>query len=401
MSQHSASEASSQCPQGTSSSPPHQPRALPLFPVEARPRPLHQPLQLPLFPVEARPPPLHQPRPLSLFPVEARPPPLHQPRLLPLFPVAARPPRPQPVMPRRQTWTRTDPFCGSMSVIGMKQTMEDAVNIVPNLCLLRMQFSEECSMHFYAVFDGHVTNLVSGFCRAHMHEMLRKELLTPPPEIHGIPLMSDEWWRIIMMRSFRNMDQLVLTTCPCGVFGNNCGTHSTDPVHLELVGSTAAVVVLSNNQIIVANCGDSGVLLSHDGNPIPLTIAHKPDRQDERARIEALGGRITSTAEGGRTTVEHLFAKTRAIGTKSLKRYLIPDPEVVIRTRDAKDEFLIIATDGLWKAVPPSMACNVARACLGDSHPPFYANENDPYGTRYLKRFLIPDHEVVVRKWKV
>ena len=44
-----------------------------------------------------------------------------------------------------------------------------------------------------------------------------------------------------------------------------------------------------------------------------------------------------------------VLAMSRAIGDSYLKPYVIPDPEVrVLERKDGEDEFLILASDGLW-----------------------------------------------------
>jgi protein phosphatase 2C len=51
-----------------------------------------------------------------------------------------------------------------------------------------------------------------------------------------------------------------------------------------------------------------------------------------------------------------------------LKPYVICDPEVrVMERKDGEDEFLILASDGLWDVVSNEVACNVVRACLRSS----------------------------------
>eukprot|EP00897_Mesotaenium_endlicherianum_P003802 jgi/Mesen1/344/ME982939C10583 len=39
---------------------------------------------------------------------------------------------------------------------------------------------------------------------------------------------------------------------------------------------------------------------------------------------------------------------SRAIGDRCLKPYVIAEPEVVVRDRAPADEFVILASDGLW-----------------------------------------------------
>lgn len=47
-----------------------------------------------------------------------------------------------------------------------------------------------------------------------------------------------------------------------------------------------------------------------------------------------------------------------------MKPYVISEPEVTVTDRVKEDEFLILASDGLWDVVSNETACNVVRMCL-------------------------------------
>lgn len=51
-------------------------------------------------------------------------------------------------------------------------------------------------------------------------------------------------------------------------------------------------------------------------------------------------------------------------GDMYLKPYVISEPEVTFTRRDPEDEFLILASDGMWDVMPTDMAGRVARECL-------------------------------------
>ncbi|XP_052201926.1 probable protein phosphatase 2C 11 isoform X3 [Diospyros lotus] len=57
-------------------------------------------------------------------------------------------------------------------------------------------------------------------------------------------------------------------------------------------GSTASTAVLLGDRLLVANVGDSRVVACRAGSAVPLSVDHKPDRSDERERIEQAGGFI-------------------------------------------------------------------------------------------------------------
>lgn len=51
-------------------------------------------------------------------------------------------------------------------------------------------------------------------------------------------------------------------------------------------------------------------------------------------------------------------------GDYYLKPYVIADPDVVVVDRTQEDEFLILASDGLWDVMPIKTAGNLVRHCL-------------------------------------
>ena len=79
-----------------------------------------------------------------------------------------------------------------------------------------------------------------------------------------------------------------------------------------------------------------------------LSVDHKPNRADERERIEAAGG---SVLFWGVWRVEGVLAVSRAIGDKLLKAFVSSEPEVQTWARTSEDRYLILATDGVWDAL--------------------------------------------------
>mmetsp|Transcript_35844 Transcript_35844/g.84956 ORF Transcript_35844/g.84956 Transcript_35844/m.84956 type:complete len:769 (-) Transcript_35844:132-2438(-) len=127
------------------------------------------------------------------------------------------------------------------------------------------------------------------------------------------------------------------------------------------VGSTAVCCLIGSRQICVANCGDSRAIMWRNGGVIALTDDHKPDRQDERERVEEAGGQILYW--NGRR-VMGVLAMSRAIGDQSLKQYVIPDPEITIVQRREEDELLIMGSDGLWDVLSNEETCWLAKRAL-------------------------------------
>lgn len=133
-------------------------------------------------------------------------------------------------------------------------------------------------------------------------------------------------------------------------------------------GTTAAVAMidLKASRFAVASVGDCEVVLVKAGSGVKrgrptidlLTVAHRTYDKEERARVEAAGGRvqagyvIVSEVEGagarGGKYVKSLNI-TRSLGDLDMRQYgIISEPHVVEMDVPGEEAMLIIATDGLW-----------------------------------------------------
>ncbi|XP_065008148.1 probable protein phosphatase 2C 30 isoform X3 [Musa acuminata AAA Group] len=251
------------------------------------------------------------------------------------------------------------PRFGMATVCGRRRDMEDAVSIRPDF--VGGDHRIPARHHFFGVFDGHGCSHVASLCKDRMHEVVAEEVETLAP-CAGTPSQA---WRVAMERSFARMDSEAVDGGGGG--GGGGGRPSPDcrcelqPPRCEHVGSTAVVAVIGPTRIVVANCGDSRAVLCRNGAPIPISSDHKPDREDELQRIEAMGGRVIYW-DGAR--VLGVLAMSRAIGDSYLKPYVVSEPEVTVTEREEGDECLILASDGLWDVVSNETACGIARMCL-------------------------------------
>jgi serine/threonine protein phosphatase PrpC len=73
-------------------------------------------------------------------------------------------------------------------------------------------------------------------------------------------------------------------------------------------------------------------------------------------RVQAAGGTVLNNCG---LRVMGILQCTRAIGDKDLRQYgVIPTPDVLSLPRTGQEEFLVLATDGLWDVVT-----NEVRPC--------------------------------------
>lgn len=221
---------------------------------------------------------------------------------------------------------------GSVSVIGRRRAMEDAV--VAEIGFLTRGAK---TYDFFGVYDGHGGFRVAQSCRDMLHKYVAKRV-----EEGGGEEID---WGKVMEAAFREMDEEV----------------NKNGAAVAMVGSTAAVAVVGEEEVIVAHCGDSRAVMARGGVAVQLSDDHKPDRADELERIVGCGGKVIDW-NGQR--VLGVLATSRSIGDRCLKPFVISEPEVkVVNTTDS-DEFLILASDGLWDVVSNDVACLVVRKCL-------------------------------------
>jgi protein phosphatase 2C len=114
-----------------------------------------------------------------------------------------------------------------------------------------------------------------------------------------------------------------------------------------MTGTTAVVILKHATHLWVANCGDSRAILNNATSCFPITDDHKPDRKDEKARIEKSGGFIQKTL-GDVWRVNGSLALSRSIGDRHLRPSVIPIPEINRIDLNRNNRFCIMATDGLW-----------------------------------------------------
>uniref|UniRef100_A0ACD5WWK2 Uncharacterized protein n=1 Tax=Avena sativa TaxID=4498 RepID=A0ACD5WWK2_AVESA len=145
-------------------------------------------------------------------------------------------------------------------------------------------------------------------------------------------------------------------------------------------GTTAVTLIKQGQDLIVGNLGDSrAVLGTRDQNgrlvAHQLTVDLKPDHPREARRIKRCNGRVF--AHHDEPDVARLWlpncnspglAMARAFGDFCLKDFgLISVPEMTYRRIIEKDEFIVLATDGVWDVLSNQEVVEVVASCSGGS----------------------------------
>jgi len=134
-----------------------------------------------------------------------------------------------------------------------------------------------------------------------------------------------------------------------------------DKFSADLSGSTATIIVHRSNELCIAHVGDSRAVLSKmttDGKLVAeeMTHDHSPENIEEKKRIEQSGGEVRRQDVDAPARVFCRdanypgLAMSRAIGDTIAKSFgVIAEPEISVHKIERTDNFIILATDGVWE----------------------------------------------------
>ncbi|CAN6279137.1 unnamed protein product [Urochloa humidicola] len=253
------------------------------------------------------------------------------------------------------------------SMQGFGIEMEDAHAVVPDL---------DHTTSFFGLYDGHGGDEVALLCaklfhiELQVHPNYQSDLVIAIRSVFSRMdevLQHSNGWRELVDPTYAKSNLLQRVLCPIANPSYWKGeTHYVPP---QKTGSSASVVVIRGNRVIVGNVGDSHCVASRNGRAIQLSTDHKPMHRYERERIERAGGKVDidrHVVKEGRVTgfsvSRGILATSRAIGDFAFKqnKSLRPEEQIVICNPDIHDmeitndiEFLVIASHGIWA----SMTC--------------------------------------------
>lgn len=142
-------------------------------------------------------------------------------------------------------------------------------------------------------------------------------------------------------------------------------------------GSTCLTAVIVDGDLLVANIGDSRAVLGQGESQalaaLTLTSDHKPDVPTERRRLEEAGGRVEATCGANGQSVGPLrlwfkgentpgLTLSRAMGDfLATSIGLIATPDVFSMSLLETDQFIILASDGIWEFVETQEAVETVK----------------------------------------
>eukprot|EP00471_Norrisiella_sphaerica_P003111 CAMPEP_0184486752 /NCGR_PEP_ID=MMETSP0113_2-20130426/8532_1 /TAXON_ID=91329 /ORGANISM="Norrisiella sphaerica, Strain BC52" /LENGTH=399 /DNA_ID=CAMNT_0026868775 /DNA_START=16 /DNA_END=1215 /DNA_ORIENTATION=+ len=232
-----------------------------------------------------------------------------------------------------------------------RENNEDRISVVQN-----PNAAEGEIEHFYAVYDGHGGDGTSMWLTENLFKMIKDRWSSKDPKSS-------------LIRAYEDADEDILQPrggvfgigAQRGVGGAKCGSTAATVVTYKMDGKRFAAV---------ANIGDSAVIKKGANGIEELTTEHVPDNEEERKRIEMYNPNpkmplVRFVEKTWR--VGGLLALSRAFGDAYLKPSLdfegigyqdadymsgfglIARPDVEVIELSPSDEWMVIASDGLYE----------------------------------------------------
>lgn len=262
---------------------------------------------------------------------------------------------------------------GVAETMGPRETMEDAWFVNENL---------RAGILYASIFDGHGGSASALFLRRKLFDMLKIKLKR---QSSNVPFMKNEI----------TVSEIAQVLNPQSLQDIFSMTDSALIDHIATLGdpecwsgSTATICFIDERKIFCANVGDSSAVIGRKGKPILLTEEHRPtprtkSGRNEIERIASAGGWVTQERVCGILAVSRAFGDYEFKGGRSelLEEFrcdgnsqaststlhappVIALPHVHELNRSTDDEFIIIATDGIWDVMNGSQAVTFVRSQL-------------------------------------
>jgi len=235
---------------------------------------------------------------------------------------------------------------------GVRRSMEDRMTVFG-------RFLGVDAADYFGIFDGHGGDATAHYVGEQLHHVLYahiKKLVNVANDDatlnFALALDDPQGLRKAFTSAFEDLQAQLEAKQP--------------PLAGGAVGVAALVL---GEQLFLANCGDARAVLIHaDGTPTRLSLDHKPHLPAEKARIEGLGGFVTThTSRQGVITsrVCGAISVSRAFGDVGLQPYLMATPFVAEPVNVAASGTptapvaLLLACDGLFDVITDEVAAKI------------------------------------------
>ncbi|BFG37820.1 hypothetical protein CerSpe_240940 [Prunus speciosa] len=213
---------------------------------------------------------------------------------------------------------------GSFATCGRRETMEDTHFLLP-------QMFHQGDIHAFGIFDGHRGAAAAEFSARAFPGFLQALSSTSSPSgaLFEAFIKTDIAFRAELDFSRKSKRVIPKDWHP---------------------GCTAAAALIVGNKLFVANAGDCRTILCRAGHPFVLSKDHVASCLEERERVISAGEQVRWQVDNWRVGLAALQV-TRSIGDDDLKPAVTAEPEITETILSAEDEYLVMASDGLWDVV--------------------------------------------------
>jgi serine/threonine protein phosphatase PrpC len=230
----------------------------------------------------------------------------------------------------------------SVGIKGARPTMEDE----SIMCELDLP-----GYYLFAVFDGHGGSLTSNYLKNNFQIFFQKHRL---------------WKNYVMKETSSDLKNSCLSSYNSIETGIDEWTTLFTKIFIEFDeklfnehfndGSTAVVVLLTPKNYICASVGDSEASIIDKSSSYKLSTNHKPLMEEEKKRIIASNNFVMRGRINGDINLSRAFGDFKFKAMTNLNIYpsdygIIVIPTVKMFPRNIKDQYLVLACDGLWDIV--------------------------------------------------
>ena len=201
-----------------------------------------------------------------------------------------------------------------------RQSMEDIGIMIPDL-------TTDYKVSLFGIFDGHGGSDVVKFVKDRLPQLIKNYLIDLCPV------------ETAFKNAFEKVDQELR-------FFDS-----------EYIGTTATIVLIKDNKIYCANVGDSKAYIIYDNSYTQISSDHKCTIEDEKIRVESMGGEIKKNRVMGQLIL------TRTLGDLYVKQYgVISTPDISVNDIRGNMKYIILASDGIWDVVDLDTLVGMGKA---------------------------------------
>ena len=204
-----------------------------------------------------------------------------------------------------------------------RQSMEDIGVTLPD-------FIPDKKLSLFGIFDGHGGNDVVKYIKDRLPEIIKTNLLNNNSYDNSIETK--------ISLAFNKIDEEL---------------KFYDSEH---TGSTATILLLTEDKIYCANVGDSSAFIIYDNHLLKINTDHKCIDQKEEERILRSGGKITKNRVMGQLVL------SRCLGDLYCKKYGVSNiPDISINKLERNIKYIVVASDGVWDVVGENDLMNLSK----------------------------------------